>query len=83
MVVGVGRRGRRGGRREGGDFRAGAAVVIVGALKGRSVSSELIGRPPHVPIFILHIILAASRKWTGSHTMGRINHGTGQSDGAV
>lgn len=62
---------------------AGAAAVIVGELKGRSMSGELIGRPPHVPIFILHIILAASRKWTGSHTMGRINHGTGQSDGAV
>lgn len=63
--------------------RVGASVVIVGELKGRSMSGELIGRPPHVPIFILHIILAASRKWTGNHTMGHINHGTGQSDGAI
>lgn len=67
----------------GAGDRVGAAVVIVGELKGRSVCSELIGRPPHVPIFILHIILAVSRKWTGSHTMGRINHGRGQSDEGV
>lgn len=32
----------------------------MGELKGHSVSSELIGRPPHVPIFILHIILTAT-----------------------
>lgn len=63
---------------------ASAAVVIVGELKGRRVSSELIGRPPHVPIFILHIILAATdRKWTGSLTMGRINHDRCQSDEGV
>lgn len=77
VVVGVDGKGR------GGAYRAGAAVVIVGKLKGRSLSSELIGRPTHVPIFILHIILAASRKWTGSHTMGCINHGPGQSDEGV